>query len=126
MLKASGFRNVVYPGAEVEDHGKIEDAYLALAKDLRAIRECGTFFLHWPSRSASSALFELGYALALNKRVVMLVRTRDDLPYLLAPLSRLDNVRECGYRDDSTLLNNVSELCAMMFAEDRAAVNPGG
>ncbi|MCE7888797.1 MAG: hypothetical protein DYH12_03685 [Sorangiineae bacterium PRO1] len=121
MLLESGFRKVHYPGADVKDHAAIEDAYVALLKDLRSIRESGTFVLHWPSRVASSALFELGYALALQKRVILLVRSRADLPFLLSPLSQLKNVHEAGYTDEPTLLRTVSDLCALLFAEDRAA-----
>lgn len=62
-----------------------KDSYL---KDFAAISECDVFLLHYPSPSPTSALIELGCALALNKRVIVITPDKNCLPYLAREIDK--------------------------------------
>jgi hypothetical protein len=57
------------------------DPELATRKDLAALRAATHFALIYPEKVASSVLIELGYALALNQTIVIICRSKADLPF---------------------------------------------
>lgn len=69
--------------AHVEDFDTID---VSVIDDLRALEGSRYFVLLYPSRLATSALFEAGYALALKRVSHYFVRERNDLPFLLREL----------------------------------------
>lgn len=100
---------VHYGGQDVESAERVDDPYVALTIGMRMIRASHGFVFHWPNRAASSALFELGFAVALGRQVLILVRDRNQLPYLLRAASQLPNVRECTYRDQEQLMTMLEQ-----------------
>lgn len=108
-LKAEcGFKHVFYAGETLLDQTKFEDTFVALSKDLREIRRSSVFILHYPERLPSSALFEFGFALALGKPVVILIRQKTDLPFLLQATSQLESVTEFTYKNNEDLISVVT------------------
>ena len=51
-------------------------------RDLKALRLATHFILFYPYRVISSALIELGYAMAENKKILIIVSQKKDLPYM--------------------------------------------
>lgn len=56
--------------------------------DLSEIRNCSLFILLYPQKTASSVLVELGYALALKKRTLILCPTKHELPFMLQEIDK--------------------------------------
>lgn len=54
--------------------------------DLRAIDSSINFILYYPQATATSAIFELGYALRAGKRVLVITPKIEELPFLLRGL----------------------------------------
>lgn len=108
-LREIGFSKVYYPGENRLHQSDFNDSYLALSSELRQIRKCAAFVFHWPTAVTSSALFQLGYALALEKRILILVRNPADLPFLVRALQQLKKVSQCVYRDETHLVSLIDQ-----------------
>lgn len=63
----------------------------AFHRDFSAISKCDAFILHYPAPTPTSALIELGYAIALNKPIIMITPDRNKLPYLVQTLDEVEN-----------------------------------
>ena len=55
----------------------------SLKFDMSKIKESHVFLLHYPQRIVTSALFELGVAVALQKKIIIVVPKRTILPFLV-------------------------------------------
>lgn len=78
-----GFSSVFYAGAKLTDQKAFDPKLLALQLDLAAMRASRYFLLYYPERLATSALYEAGWALILGKPSLYVVRTSEDLPFLM-------------------------------------------
>lgn len=83
LKKHANMASVYYAGEEIETQADFDADVLAIKADFEKIRASRSFILLYPARIASSALIEVGFALALGKPVVIAVTNRDDLPFLL-------------------------------------------
>lgn len=98
-------RSVYFAGEERPTQDSFEDEGDALQEVFGTIRRCRLLILFYPRRRASSSLIELGMAMALGKRCVVLVSSRNDLPYLLVSPSRhYPPVEVYRYRDVNDVL----------------------
>ncbi|HME20006.1 MAG TPA: hypothetical protein VKI44_01340 [Acetobacteraceae bacterium] len=85
-----GFARVYFAGAEIGHPGGFTGEADALRRDLTALRHARLFVLIYPGKIVTSALVEVGYALALRLPCLLLVRDRSDLPYLLNQAEQTD------------------------------------
>ncbi len=83
QCSARGFGPIYFAGAEIGGTESFTDEAEALRRDLSALKNAKLFVLIYPSKLVTSALIEVGYALALKLPSLLLVRDRADLPYLL-------------------------------------------
>ena len=63
----------------------------SITDDLNAIKKCDWFILHYPSQTPTSALIELGFAIALEKKIIIIPPEVSILPYLAQGLSSCSN-----------------------------------
>lgn len=84
-----GIARAYYAGETIETAEAFTDQTLALEKDIAAIRACAVFLMLYPERIVSSALVEIGYAMALGKPCIVLARDRADLPFLFGEAETL-------------------------------------
>ena len=63
----------------------------AFHRDFSAISDCEAFILHYPAPTPTSALIELGYAIASNKTIIIITPNRSKLPYLVQTLDEVGN-----------------------------------
>lgn len=68
---------------EIQSSYDYDDPSTSVVKDLEAIDRMECFIFVYPKPSASSALIELGYALAKDKPVLVLAKSRNDLPSIV-------------------------------------------
>lgn len=117
VLESAGF-TVFYAGDELplaEENQRWDDEALALRISLREIEKASLFILHYPAHLATSAIFELGYAVARNKRVALYVRDHNDLPFLVRGLAQLPQVSEFVYSTREELCDTVQKHYSLMF-----------
>lgn len=67
----------------IETPKDYDDPSMSAIKDFRLIDEASHFVLVYPELSASSALVELGYALAHDKPVLVIAHSVDGLPSIV-------------------------------------------
>ena len=77
------FGPIYFAGAAISGPEAFSGEAAALRRDLEALRRSRMFVLVYPSKTVTSALVEVGYAMALRLPCLLLVNAREDLPYLL-------------------------------------------
>jgi hypothetical protein len=80
----------------------------ALSIDLSELKSSSACVFVYMEKIVSSVIVEIGYAIALNKKIIIFCRNKDDLPYLLrysnAQISNL-SIFECkNYKDIADLI----------------------
>lgn len=71
---------------EINSKEEYDSSVESLKKDYTAISNCDAFILHYPTPTPTSALIELGFAIALNKRIIIVTPNKTQLPYLVQEL----------------------------------------
>jgi hypothetical protein len=79
--------SVYWAAEKIESMSDFDTLDISVLDDLKALQESRRFALVYPKKMATSALFEAGYALALNRFSHYFVRDRDDLPFLMRELA---------------------------------------
>jgi hypothetical protein len=77
------FGPIYFAGQAISGPEAFTGESAALRQDLEALRNSRMFVLVYPSKIVTSALVEVGYALALRLPCLLLVNDTADLPYLL-------------------------------------------
>lgn len=90
LSAAHGFGPVYFAGTGITGPEGFTGEAAALRQDLEALRAARLFVLVYPERIVTSALVEVGYALALRLPCLLLVRDPADLPYLLNQAASAD------------------------------------
>lgn len=81
--------------AEIEkfSDANYDSPEFSVKHDFALIKDSDVFIMHYPQRLATSALIELGYAIALCKRIIIIVENIQVLPFLAQGLDvAYDNV----------------------------------
>jgi hypothetical protein len=89
-LAMYGFGGVYFAGAKISHPAVFTGAAESLRRDLTALRGARLFALIYPGKMVTSALVEVGYALALHVPCLLLVHNKADLPYLLDQAEQSD------------------------------------
>jgi DNA-binding SARP family transcriptional activator len=96
---------VYFAGEERPSPDTFEDESDALEEVFATVRRCRMLILFYPKKRPSSSLIELGMAMALGKRCVVLVSKRSDLPFLLiSPTRHYPPIEIFRYRDVNDVL----------------------
>jgi hypothetical protein len=117
---------VFFFGREVDSRGRLDESDLPVAKVVRctnALRRSRYYALLLPARLSSGALAEAGFALALNKKGIYFVKSREHLPFLLRYSESAFPIRIHQYKTIDGLVNVIKTHREQLF--DLAAVNPG-
>lgn len=79
---------VYYAGRSQSTDHSFSAPKQAFESDMAALRLARTFILLYPRPIATSALIELGFALSLNSTIVIVVKNREDLPYMIRDIDQ--------------------------------------
>lgn len=91
-LQASlGEENVYGAFWNVKDFSSYDSPEESARKDLENIRVAEGFILFYPLKVVTSALTELGYAIAMGKKVLIITSDIHFLPYMVQGFQELDN-----------------------------------
>lgn len=86
-LKTESGLSVYWAAEKIEQMSDFDTVDISVLDDLKALPLSRRFVLIYPQEIATSALFEAGYALALNRPCHYFVRDRDHLPFLMRELA---------------------------------------
>jgi hypothetical protein len=78
--------NVISKILNISNASNYDPPSLSAKNDFRDIDNSSFFVLIYPQQMPTSALVELGYALALKKKILILTVSQDVLPYMLKEL----------------------------------------
>ena len=67
---------------KIEKQSDYDTPEKSISTDLESIKKCDVFVLHYPKSIPTSALIELGFAIAFNKRIIIITPQIAMLPYL--------------------------------------------
>ncbi|WP_018983683.1 hypothetical protein [Salinimonas chungwhensis] len=67
---------------EVKKNNGFDSPEDSVIEDLKKITNCSGFLLFYPKKVASSALIELGYAVALKKPILIIASDANDIPFM--------------------------------------------
>lgn len=112
-LKQGCGLSVYWAAEKIESISDFDTLDVSVLDDLKALDQSRCFVLLYPQKMATSALFEAGYALALNRTSHYFVRDRDDLPFLMRELA-VSNTRvrihtEQDWKDYDDLANKIKK-----------------
>lgn len=96
LKKLFNFKKVFCPAISVESKEAFSSSYDSVVEDLNALRSCSSFLLHYVNAVKSSAIFEAGIAYERKIPSVYIVKTRQDLPYLLREMEDYEIHRTDG------------------------------
>ena len=76
-------KNVYYPGKLIDKPEKFDGHQKAVNQNFVKLKECEYLIVVYPKPLPSSVLVEIGYAIALSKKIIIFVKDPNDLPYML-------------------------------------------
>lgn len=105
---------VYYAGEDYNKEAGFTHHDTAANLDLKMLDESSHFILIYPTKVATSALLELGWALAQKKSCVVFYKKEEDLPFLLKGIPS-SSVKKTEYKDMNHLLAKVKQIGKNLF-----------
>jgi len=104
VKKSCNFESVFYAGTEIESFKDFDSADLSVIDDYDAAYNCKYFLLFYPKKLVTSALIELGWAMAFKKPIIIFYKNKDDLPFLMKHLdSAYRNIKLYQYKTSANV-----------------------
>ena len=83
IKNSCAFSDVFYAGQEIGSFKEFESEDLSVTQVYSALKNSSNFLLIYPKKLPTSALIELGWAMVMNKPIIIFSKGRDELPYLM-------------------------------------------
>jgi hypothetical protein len=104
IKRSCSFDDVFYAGTEIESFKEFDSADLSVIEDYDATYHSKYFLLFYPERLATSALIELGWAMAFKKPIIIFYKDHEDLPFLMKHLEgSYTNIRLYKYKTSANV-----------------------
>ena len=85
---------IYYAGNTVDGLDDFHTPEASILQDFKAILSCEKFLMIYPKKYPSSTLVEVGYAMSLNREIIIFTTTRSELPFLLSMADKVyQNIR---------------------------------
>jgi len=82
-----------------------DDSKTSVKMDLEKLNFSTHFILLYPKKIVTSALIELGYAIAKNKKILIVTTGSDVLPYMMKNIDEvLEGIEICYFNDEEQAL----------------------
>lgn len=108
LLLSIGFKNIVCPAISINNQSNFDGSTKANFDNYRELKQADSFIGVYPKPLPSSVLIEIGYAIALSKRIVIFCRGKEDLPFMLREAdSTISNLKIYEYQSYEDILNTV-------------------
>lgn len=101
-------KNVYYPGENIEGKERFEGKKKAINNNFHKLKECEYLLVVYPKALVTSVLVEIGYAIALSKKIIVFVKNKNDLPYILKEADKsINNLHLYTYNDMKDILYQI-------------------
>jgi len=118
MKKHCQFEDVFYAGQEIESKENFESEDLSVVENYDALFRSRYFIFIYPKKIATSALIELGWAMAHKKPIIIFAKKRDELPFLVKNAdSVFANIRIYEYKTSSEITNRFYVNARALFQQ---------
>ncbi len=108
----------------IKSYDDLEPHKIGTKKDLKALENSHNFLLIYPTSCATSALYEAGYAYALRKPSLYLIREGVTLPFSLLGAAAIDDlVTIVEYSSRENMLNILRNHLIEIFAATESEKN---
>jgi len=115
-LKRIGFKKVICPMLEIKSKKEFEGSTKASLENFAELKQVDSMVVIYPKPLPSSLLIELGYGIALTKKIVIYVQDDVRLPYILQDASGvIDHVKIRSYSDYDSILKSLSSNGRTLF-----------
>nr|WP_288836376.1 hypothetical protein [uncultured Flavobacterium sp.] len=114
------FVSIKCPSKNVSKDEDFADKESAIVEDLLNVQRSEYFLCIYPKKTTSSVLVEIGYAISKGKKCVILVKDREDLPFLLQEADkRITNLKIYVLKDFSEIESFLIKGKKGLFTFDR-------
>lgn len=99
----------------VKNVGDYETPSISAQKDFKNISDCSHFVFIYPQKTITSAFIELGYAIALKKKILIIASAQKQLPYMAQELDKVySNIQNHFFYSDDSNMNLYSIIKAFI------------
>lgn len=114
IKKYCNFYSIHYPGEEILNPVDYDGEQKAIINNFKILKETEFFIFIYPEKIASSILTEIGYGIALSKKIIIFTKDRNVLPYMLKEADRvIDNIKIHTF-------TNYSEISSKIYRNGNA------
>ncbi len=118
LLNHCGFEWLRYVGDGIAATADFDGAVKALRENLRDIKQCEAMVVLYPDNIKSSVLLEIGYAIALSKRIVLFTKSKEKLPFMLTQADvAIPTLKIFEYRQFSEIRRILSHNGKSLFVD---------
>lgn len=101
-------KSIYYPGENNNDPKSYEGNLKAIDDNLKIIKQSEFMIFVYPRKLPTSMLLEIGYGIALSKRIIIYTPNRDILPFLLKDADGIiKNITIHTYSDYDNLIDSI-------------------
>lgn len=103
--KYCDFSEIFYPGEEIPCQDNFDGDLKAIEVNFSRLKECEYMLVIYPRKLSSSSLLEIGYGIALSKKIVVFCPKREVFPYMFQSADKkINNINIIEYK-------NINEIC---------------
>lgn len=101
--------SIFYPGEKISSKDRFDGKQKAIKVNFSKLGESEYLLVVYPNCLASSVLTEIGYAIALSKKIIVFVKDKSDLPYILQEADiAIDNFHLYTYGKIDDIIHQIS------------------
>lgn len=102
------FSKVIYPGESIESKADFDGESKAINSNFKKMKSAECLLAIYPKNIASSVLVEIGYAIALTKKIVIFTKNKNKLPFMLREANMISNIRIFEYKKFSDIERKIT------------------
>lgn len=116
VLKDIGFKQIISPAITIEKQEQFDGSTKANFDNYKEMKQVDSFLIIYPKPMPTSVLIEIGYAIALSKKIVIFTKDQSNLPFMLKEAdSTIPNLKIYTYVTYEDILNTVKANKMALF-----------
>lgn len=105
-----GLQRIFYAGEDIKTKKEFDPEDMAYLGNFEKLYKSRFFVMMFPKKIVSSVLIEVGYALAIDLPILILIKNQNDLPYILKRLPQASGkIKIYEYKDRDDIKNIFSK-----------------
>lgn len=102
-IRKLDFSKVIYPGESIASKSDFDGEGKAINTNFKKLKSAECLLVIYPQNIASSVLTEIGYAIALTKKIVIFTKNKSKLPFMLREANMISNIKIFEYKKFSDI-----------------------